>query len=72
MEYILTMTFLTERGQKSTISISGVKTAITKDDVNALMNTIIQKNIFITKSGALVSKEDAKLEERKITKYEVA
>lgn len=72
MEYILTMTFLTERGQKSTISISGVKEGITKDQVNTLMNTIIQKNIFLTKSGALVSKDDAKLTERKITKYELA
>lgn len=72
MEYVLAMTFLTERGVKSTISISGVKSDITKDQITALMNTIIQKNIFLTKSGALVSKDEAKITERKITKYDLA
>lgn len=72
MEYILSMTFLTERGQKSTLSINGVKTGLSKDQINTLMDTIIKKNIFLTKSGALISKESAQVTERKITKYEVA
>ena len=72
MEYVLSMVFLTDTGLKSTISISGVKSTITEDQVNSLMNTIITKNIFLSKSGALVSKDDAKLTERKITKYELA
>jgi hypothetical protein len=72
MEYVLSMIFLTESGLKSTISISGVKSTITKDQVNSLMDTIIAKNIFLSNSEALVSKYDAKLTERKITKYEVA
>jgi len=72
MEYILSMTFLTEHGLKSTISISGVKAAITKDEISSLMDTIITNNIFLSKSGALVSKEDAKVTERKVTKYDLA
>lgn len=72
MEYILSLTFLTEGGLKSTLSISGVKSTITQENAVSLMDTIIAKNVFDTDSGALVGKSDAKLTERKITKYEVA
>ena len=72
MEYVLSMTFITENGLKSTLSISGVKSTIAQADANTLMDIIIEKNIFLTASGALSRKESAQLTERKITKYEVA
>ena len=72
MEYVLSLIFVTEQGSKLTLSINGVKSTITQAQVNSLMDTIITKNIFLPSSGALVSKSDAKLTERKITKYEVA
>lgn len=72
MEYILAMTFLTSTGAKSTISISGVKSDLTKDQANTLMNTIIEKDVFLVDSGSFVSKDSAKLTERKVTKYELA
>ena len=72
MEYVLQMVFLTEKGSKNTLSITGIKPGITEVQANALMDTIISKNIFLTTTGALVSKESAQLTERKITKYTVA
>ena len=72
MEYVLSMVFLTEHGEKSTLSISGVKSTITQSQANALMDTIISKNIFLPNAGALTAKSSAQLTERKITKYEVA
>ncbi|MFT8344487.1 DUF2922 domain-containing protein [Clostridium beijerinckii] len=72
MEYSLAMTFLTEGGLKTTLSISGVKPTLTKDEVNTLMDVIISKNIFQTNSGDLVKKSGAQLTERQVTKYEVA
>ncbi|WP_077867410.1 DUF2922 domain-containing protein [Clostridium saccharobutylicum] len=42
------MTFLTSAGLKTTLSVSGVKSTLTKDEVNTLMDTIIDKNIFET------------------------
>lgn len=72
MEYSLAMTFLTETGLKSTLSISGVKPTITKDEVNALMDNIIAKNIFLTNSGDFVKKSGAQLTQKEVTKYEVA
>ncbi|MFL0168663.1 DUF2922 domain-containing protein [Candidatus Clostridium helianthi] len=72
MEYTLSMTFLTEAGEKSTLSISGVKSTITKAEVNTLMDVVIAKNIFKTDSGDLVKKSGAQLTQRQVTKYEVA
>lgn len=51
--------------------IGGVKADITKDEANALMDIIIAKNIFTTKSGAFVKKESAKLTQRQVTKFEI-
>ncbi|NRT77894.1 DUF2922 domain-containing protein [Clostridium beijerinckii] len=72
MEYSLSMTFLTFAGEKSTLSISGVKPTLTKDEVNALMDTVIAKNVFKTNSGDLVKKSGAQVTQRQVTKFEVA
>ena len=72
MEFVLSMVFLTEKGLKSTISISGVKSSVTQTQANALMDLIIAKNIFLPAAGALSKKDSAQLTERKITKFEVA
>ena len=72
MEYTLAMTFLTDAGLKTTLSVSGVKSALTKDEVNALMDTVISKNIFETNSGDLVKKSGAQLTQRQVTKFDVA
>ena len=72
MEYILSMTFNTEGGKTTSLSITGVKNDITEEHVLALMDLIVEKNIFEVNSVALVSKNSAKLTQRVVTKYEVA
>ena len=69
MEYILTLTFMTEGGKKSSLTITGVNSSINADDANSLMDAILDNDIFETKSGAFVSKVEAKLTERKVTEY---
>ena len=71
MEYTLTMTFLTETGEKTNISISDVKDGITNEEVQALMDSLIENNIFDNKKGALVSKHSAQVTERSVTKFTV-
>ena len=71
MEYTLTMTFLTETGEKSNISISGVKDGITNDEVKVLMDSLIENNIFENSKGRLVSKYLAQVIERQVTKFTV-
>jgi len=72
MEYILTMIFTTEGGKTSTFSINGVKQTLDKDQILALMDLIIEKDIFLMDSGALVGRSTAKITERKVTKFDVA
>ena len=38
MEYILTLTFMTETGKKNSLTISGVKEDVTSEQANALMD----------------------------------
>ncbi|WP_238860078.1 MULTISPECIES: DUF2922 domain-containing protein [unclassified Clostridium] len=72
MEYSLSMTFLTAAGEKSTLSVSGAKSSLTKDEINALMDTVIAKNVFKTNSGDLVKKSGAQVTQRQVTKFDVA
>ncbi|OVE65850.1 hypothetical protein CCS79_21065 [Clostridium diolis] len=72
MEYSLSMTFLTATGEKSTLSVSGAKPSLTKDEINALMDTIIAKNVFKTNSGDFVKKSGAQVTQRQVTKFDVA
>jgi len=69
MEYILSLTFNTESGKTTSLSINGVKSDITEAQVLALMDFIIAKNIFQVNTLALVRKNSAKLTQRVITKY---
>lgn len=71
MEYTLSMTFNTEFGLKTSLSISGVKPTITQAEADALMDTIIAKDVFETNSGKLVSKESAQLTAKQTTKFDV-
>ncbi|MGL5152217.1 MAG: DUF2922 domain-containing protein [Clostridium sp.] len=72
MELILTMVFFGQTGEKTNFSVSGIKQDITEAEVMTLMNLIITKNIFQTKSGDLVGKAGASLTEKVITKFNVA
>ena len=72
MDYTLSMTFLTELGIKASLSISGVKSTITESQVNALMDTIILKNVFQTTTGGFAKKSDAKLTAKNVTDYSIA
>lgn len=71
MEYILQMSFITEKGEKCGFNINGVKPEITEAEINTLMDTIIAKKVFTTKSGDLVKKSAAHVTEKNVKKYEV-
>ena len=71
MEYTLTMTFLIETGEKANISISDVKDGITNDEIKALMDSLIENNIFENSKGRLISKYSAQVTERQVTKFTI-
>ena len=71
MTYTLSMSFLTETGEKSTFSISGVKADVSQEEVTTLMDAIIENKIFRNKKGDFMTKEGATLNQRESTKFEI-
>ena len=71
MTRVLTMTFLTEEGKKTSRRVSNVKENLTDQEVKTAMETIIAKNIFTSKSGDLKSIDSAHVEESSTTEIEV-
>lgn len=68
MAHKLNLRFTTEEdGKYFTLSIDNVKedasgqAVITEAQVNSLMDLIIQKKVFATKTGNLTGKKDAKI-----------
>jgi len=72
MDYVLTLVFLCANGEKSSISIDSASPLLAPEEAIALMDTIITKNIFITKNGSLTGKYDAYLTQKQVTKFAVA
>ncbi len=72
MDYSLLMTFINASGDKVNLSISGVKQDITEPQVSTLMDTIIAKDVFLSKGGSLASKYGAQLTQRQTTKFSLA
>ena len=71
MEFTLSMTFLTETDEKYSLSISGVRTNLNSEEVSALMDIILENDIFISKKGSIVSKYAAKITERQVTSFDI-
>lgn len=61
MSKTLEMTFRTDMGKEVVMSVANPKDNLTLATVSAVMQTIISKNIFSTKSGSLTQIVDAKI-----------
>lgn len=60
---VLVMTFLTDQGKKASLRVKDVKDNLDELSVLSVMDTIIQKNIFVTTAGALSQKDSAEIVE---------
>lgn len=58
---VLKMVFLTPANKQVTLSLNNPKDTLTAADVQAVMDTVIAKNIFISTGGELVSKVSARI-----------
>ncbi|TGE39745.1 DUF2922 domain-containing protein [Desulfosporosinus fructosivorans] len=58
---VLRMTFNNALGNAVTITLANPKTDLTAAQVEAVMDQIIAKNIFLTSGGDLISKRDVKI-----------
>lgn len=57
----LRLTFVTAAGNGVSISLPDPQENLTKEQIEAVMDEIIAKDIFVTPTGALVGKKDVKL-----------
>lgn len=71
MEYILTLNFICANDSKASIVIEGVKQLISDTEVATLMDTILAKNIFLTKNGNFKAKGSAHLTQRAIRDFDL-
>lgn len=69
MSVTLQLIFRTAGGSRRTISIEDPKADLTDAQVQAAMNTILVKNIFLTGDGDLVSALEARKVTTEITEY---
>ncbi|MDR3543955.1 MAG: DUF2922 domain-containing protein [Desulfosporosinus sp.] len=58
---VLRMTFNNSSGNVVTITLPEPKASLTAAQIEAVMDQIITKNIFLTAGGELVSKRDVKI-----------
>lgn len=63
----LVMSFKNAGGKTSTITLKNVRADLTKLEIEAAMNIILENNIFVTPLGDLVSSQGAELVEKIVT-----
>jgi len=62
----LQMRFITQAGNRVTISLDNPRDDLTEAEVVAAMDQIIAKNIFTTSGGDLVGKDSAQIIDRTV------
>jgi hypothetical protein len=62
----LRMVFKNEAGSNFTISLDNPRDNVTPAEIEAAMDQIIAKNVFLTPGGALVAKQDVKIVDRTV------
>lgn len=67
MAKVLVMTFKNEAGQNVNVRVNYPRENLTGQEVDAVMDTILQKNIFPTTGGDLVEKVGAQIVETTVT-----
>lgn len=58
---VLRLTFNTTGGKTFMISLANPREDLTRDEIETVMDTIISRNVFLTSSGELSLKRDAKI-----------
>jgi hypothetical protein len=67
----LVMNFLNTSGRKVSLRVKGVKDGLTEAEVGPVMDTIIEKNVFLTSTGDFAKKDSAQVIDTQITNLEI-
>lgn len=67
----LQMVFKNEGNSNVTLTVDDPREDITSDEVKTAMETIVEKDVFKSKTGRIVSVHEAKIVSTQVTKLEV-
>jgi len=65
----LDLVFYTEAGKTASIVIDNPKENLTDEEIRIAMDQFIQTGAFLTKSGRLISKKEARVFEQNVVSY---
>ncbi|MBE6049164.1 MAG: DUF2922 domain-containing protein [Clostridium sp.] len=71
MKYILTLSFVCTNGNINKVFIEDIRPTIPKARIILLMNTIIEKNIFLTKDGEFIERSSASITSKNKTFFKI-
>lgn len=70
-EVKLLMTFMTQFGRKVSLFVTDPREDITEAEIKAVMDLIIEKNIFAPSGEDIVTAKDAKVVQTETTEYDL-
>ncbi|EDS76790.1 conserved hypothetical protein [Clostridium botulinum C str. Eklund] len=71
MSKLLVMNFLTNKGKNMNIKVKDIKPDVGEKTVEEVMNTIIDKNVFLSAAGKPVKIDSAQVVETIVTELNV-
>ena len=70
-EVKLLMTFMTQFGRKVSLFVTDPREDITESEIKAVMDLIIEKNIFAPSGEDIVTAKDAKIVQTETTEFDL-
>jgi len=70
MDRALTLTFLTENGGRRIIKNAGIKDNLSDEEILSLMDTIIERKVFLSKNGLFTDSYSAKITTKETQKID--
>ena len=70
-EVKLLMTFMTQFGRKVSLFVTDPREDITESEIKAVMDLIIEKNIFAPSGEDIVAAKDAKVVQTETTEFDL-
>lgn len=71
LEKSLVMGFENESGKKFNLRIREIKTELTKEQINRVMDTVVSNDVFVTTGGKITKKLGAEIITEETTKVEI-
>lgn len=71
IEIKLLMTFLTESGKKVSLFVTDPRDNVTEAEIKAVMDLVVEKNIFAPGGDDIVSAKEAKIVQTETTEFDL-